>query len=546
METISVEEFEKRYGKILPAESLTLEEFSAKYPAAPSNPETAQNQPSPHPQTAGGAVEALKSAGGYINSFFQSGPVGLATEYAKKNPSQAAEAAASFVKNVAQTPIQLARAGVAGAAGLAGNEELQAKASKPVNIPLIGEVEGLSANPQDVERYGTKTPGETLAQAANMYLEAGAPGAGNVIRKATGAAGRALGPFSKWAERLSNTPAKFFDDAARPSMAKRIEGLRDAGLVDSPETARDIGSAVFEKAKEARTAAMDAYKATRDAIIAKNQGKIIQRAKSFVDNVQNVLKKNKIKITEDGVDLVGSQFEGSGSAKAFLDRAHAIMTRPIAKGAEAVDDLLTRREALSSMVFEIPVAERNLKRVVNGMRAAFDSTLDDVLGETASELRSGYEASMKPTESVISAMTNTQNGKRVFSQDRARRFIQEASSGKLGFDKREMLAELDGLVGSNFEETVRAIGIEKAISRLDPPTAGRMADVVKSFISKGTLGVITPLFSPKFWGEIALGKGMQATKAAASPAEKSRTFTTWLLTNLLTLPVREGISPDEK
>ncbi len=100
---------------------------------------------------------------------------GAAPEAPAPEPSGLAKAAGvvgniakAIVKPIASTAVQMPRAFGAGIAGLAGNEELEAKWSKPVNVPLLGEVKGLSANPDDAKRYGTKTGLQTAGQAAEI------------------------------------------------------------------------------------------------------------------------------------------------------------------------------------------------------------------------------------------------------------------------------------------------------------------------------------------------------------------------------------------
>lgn len=209
------------------------------------------------------------------------------------------------------------------------------------------------------------------------------------------------------------------------------------------------------------------------------------------------------------------------------------MTRPV-QGQGVVDDLLTRREALSTIIQDIPLNERNLRRIVGEMQKSFDSTLDDVLGKQASELREGYAQAIKPTQAIIDAMTIKQGGSRSFSPDRAKAFFQQATSD-LKFDNRALLQELDSLVGTDFAKTAEAIGLDKAISQLDPPTKSRIMDVAKVWvISK--IPVLSAVVSPKFWGEIALSKGTKAL----NPVQKRDEFLSWLISNVATMPVRQG------
>lgn len=76
--------------------------------------------------------------------------------------------AKGIIKPVASTVVQFPRAIASGIAGLTGNEEAMAEYSKPINVPFLGEVKGLSAVPGDAEKYGTKTAGQMLGQAAEI------------------------------------------------------------------------------------------------------------------------------------------------------------------------------------------------------------------------------------------------------------------------------------------------------------------------------------------------------------------------------------------
>lgn len=490
------------------------------------------------------AKSMLKTAK-YVIGGAVGGPVGLAATYASDNPRILAEP----IKNIAKAGVQLTvqNPAVAEIAGAFGGQKARSAVMQPRDIPLLGEVKPLSARPDDVMNNRAQSSAEDAVQAANIYLEAGAPGSGKVLSRVGEAFREGVGPFSKWGQALANVPARTLERAATPEVAKRVQAIRDVGGLENPEDIVNIGESAFMKAKALRTKAMKAYGKTRDLIVAKNKGQIIQRSREFVDGVTDVLKTNKIGIGPEGVDTVGSAFEGSSSAKTYLDRAYGIMTRPIVAGGEAVDDLLTRREAITGILDEVPFAEKNLRRVLGGMRTSFDTTLENMLGKSATALRSRFAKSVSAADPIIKSMITVTNGKAAFSENKALAFMRKAAT-EAGFDQRKLLSELDNVVGSDFAQTAEAIGIQKAIDRLDPIVSSRVFDIVKSFIIKGSLGTLAPLFSPRTWGTIATRKGLKIaetatmSKSAIEAAKKANEFRAFFLKNLLTLPIREGLS----
>jgi len=465
------------------------------------------------------------------------GPLGKAA----LNPMDTAQTAADMVKNTFKGVNQLTvqNPAIAEIAGVIGGEDKRDAILKPRNYPGFGEVKPLSAVPEDVENNGALSPAQGLAEAGNIFLEGGAPGAGKVISKVASKVKGALPNMSKTAEVLSNVPGRIFDEAAAPEMAQKIKDVRMLGMDSSPESVRSLGEEVFTQANKLKKKAMEDYSLTRDAIIGANKGKIIQRSQEFVKGVEDVLTANKIKLNDEGVDLVGSQFEGSTTVAPFLDRARSIMTRPLVKGAEAVDDLLTRREALTGILDDIPYDQKNLRRVVGKMKESFDTTLDDVLGPEATKLRADYAKTIQPSNELIDELLDPET--RVLSSNKAARFIKQATL-ESGFDQRALLAKIDELTGSSFSKTARAIGIDQAISQLAPPTGSRIFDVVRAWVATlPVLKTVVPLFSPKLWGEVALTQGMKAAKANKFAVKQANDFRKLFLTNLLTLPVREGL-----
>lgn len=109
------------------------------------------------------------SSGGIFSSAAKAQePESLSGSIVKGVAGFAGDVARGIVKPIGQTLVQMPRALVAGAAGLLGDEETQRDFSKPVNVPFLGEVKGLSANPYDVDRYGTASAEQMAGQALEI------------------------------------------------------------------------------------------------------------------------------------------------------------------------------------------------------------------------------------------------------------------------------------------------------------------------------------------------------------------------------------------
>lgn len=479
-----------------------------------------------------------------VSGFFAGGPAGALAAYAGTRPIESLETAAGMVKNFGKygTQMTVQNPALAEGVGVFGGDNAREAIMRERNVPLIGPVKPLSADYKDSDASLAQGPGETAIQAGSMYLEAGAPGATKLIGKVLNKVG---GTWSKWGELLSNVPARTLEKAATPGMATKIEQVRKMSVAETPDDIVEMGEGAFKQAKALRQRAMAAYGKAKNFIIGNKQGEIVQRSQEFVDNTVGVLQKNKIKIGSDGVDLVGSSFEGSSSAKGHLDRAYKIMSRPVVDGAEAVDDLLTRREAITGILDDIPLTEKNLRRVIGEMVSSFDTTLESVIGKGAKTLRAKYAKSLSASNPIIKSMTEVTERGRTFSANKTLAFMKKAST-EAGFDQRKILRELDDVVGTDFAETAEAVGIQKAIDRLDPVTGSRYLDVVKALIARTSMGALLPMFSPRFWGTIAVKKGMalsetsKMTPEAIAAAKQAKAFTSFFLKNLLTLPVRAG------
>lgn len=178
-----------------------------------------------------------------------------------------------IVKPIAQTAVQFPRAVAAGAAGLAGNEELEERFSKPVNVPLLGEVKGLSAVPGQSEEYGTQTPGQTLGQAAEIGANLIGAGAAKGVAKqaAKGAIKQAIGTGALEGAvtgGLSGLGTSLEDQESGRETGKNIlKGIATGGLVGGAAGA--LGGALSKTGREsikASRAASKLKKAEKDVL----------------------------------------------------------------------------------------------------------------------------------------------------------------------------------------------------------------------------------------------------------------------------------------
>lgn len=475
-----------------------------------------------------------------ISSLLRGDAMGAVSAVVADDPKKALETGAGAVKNFGKAAVQLTaqNPAVAEVAGIIGGEKTKGNILKKRNVPLIGEVKPFSANPEDINKYGTQTAKESAVQAGNMYLEAGVPGAGRVLAKAGGAVKNAIPSLEKTAEALSNVSAKTFKKASTPEIAAKVKEIRNTGVED---VAEGLGEEIFSTVQKTIKKAQDTYQKSRDTILAEKGPRIIERAKELVPKISESLNKSRISFTEGKANLAGTQFEGDDVAKQFLERLNGITSRPIDTlqgGSEAVDDLLARREAISNIVSEIPITKKSLKRVLSNVVDSFDSYIDDVTEGASSKLRQEYAKTIKPARQVEQALVTYDRGSPSFSPDKANSFIKQAMSNEK-FDKRQILSQLDEVAGTDFARTTEALGVDKALSRLDPPTQGRFFDVVKTYVIAKAPG-ISAFVSPKFWGEMALRKGLQAEKAAKIGVQRSDEFLRLFAKNLLTNPIRNA------
>lgn len=525
--------------------------------------------------------------------FAAGGPIGAATAYAGTRPVESLETAAGLVQNIGKFGVQASvqNPAIAELAGVVGGPEARASVMQPRKVPLLGTVKPWSATAELDPEAQTAT--ESAIQAGSIYLEGGTPGAIKLLSKA-------VGPFSKWAKKLSNISDETLAAAQNPETAKRLQALRrgtitppvapkklpvpEVGPVPgTPEELKLLGEKAYKTAKETEKAGKESYRATRKEIISSKEGNLIQRSKDFVNGARDVLKKEKISITNGKVDLTGSPFEGSATAKNALQRAYQVMSRPAVRksGQSVADDLLTRREALSNIVEGIPENERSLRRTIGNMMESYDETLDAIVGGKASEMRAAYSQTMKATQPVIDAMTKIENGRPVFSEDKAYTFINSALK-ESKFDNTRLLTKLDDVAKTanakdlaklekarnDYQKSIEAgkaeiarlnteaekaaaqakqeydalVRLNKSLTELSPEITEDILSVAQGEMTQVPfLSKFIPLFKPKFWGNIALSKGLKAANPAGA-AKSSRNFQLWLLANMLTGSINDLVT----
>lgn len=162
-----------------------------------------------------------KNIASYIAGGVTGGLPGLVAAYVGNHPIESAQMAADTVRNTGKTVVQMTaqNPAVTEAVGVLSGEGARDKIQRPLDVPFLGEVKPLSADPRDTESGNAQGPGETAIQAGSMYLEAGMPGASKLFSK--------LGPkLASTAERIYRGVLKPTDKLAKAGVVKT--GLEEA------------------------------------------------------------------------------------------------------------------------------------------------------------------------------------------------------------------------------------------------------------------------------------------------------------------------------
>lgn len=312
---------------------------------------------------------------------------------------------------------------------------------------------------------------------------------------------------------LTNTPQSVFEGAKDPFTAPYVKLFKESE--SNPALKANLGSEIYAKAKNIYAKAQNAYEQSRDNIISQYGEQIVSKQPEIQSSVIDFLKSKDaggISLKKGKINLIGSAFEKNKVAQSTLQDLY-----DLAGSSFTPDEILNRRQAISNIISEIPVENANLRRVANGIIKIFDNSIDnatvDSAGNSLTEaLRADYAKKAGPAKKIIKSLIKRDNGVPSFSEDKAISFVNGLIS-ESKFDNSGLLESFDKVAKTDFSRQAKAIGIAKAISRFDPPTAGRVSDVLKSFVIAKIPGV-SAFVSPAFWGNVALRQGLKGAKAA--------------------------------
>ena len=323
--------------------------------------------------------------------------------------------------------------------------------------------------------------------------------------------------------------AHFFTDVSKETFAfardpRNIGKLKAAQkMIDEDIAVPELGEGIFDTAKNTIKSAGEVWK--------KQEAEILSKVSNLLPNAEIILKGRVSKILETegmtlgktGVETAGSKFSKNKTAEVVFNNIYDVLSEPV----KTVESLLNKREAITALKQEIPKEAANVGRVVKKIVEDFDVYLDDITGGSARTLRDTYAKSIDPARKIVNAFTDD-FGK--LSLDKATSFIKQASS-EIKFDKAEVLKKFDAVAGSQFAQETKALGVAKSLSRLDPPTAGRIKNVLFS-LGLARVPVLSAVVSPKFWGEVMMSS---AKKAAVK--ESHSIFKELVWRNLILRPI---------
>lgn len=194
------------------------------------------------------ASHQLRKTPGRIFRTAVAGPLGFLLD--KEDRNMMKDTAVGMVGAIPKVAIQMPRAFAAGVAGTAGNTELEARFSKPVDVPVMGKVKGLSAVPSDAKNYGTQTNLETGMEAVDLFATAGMPGVAKPLEKVTGKVmGKVLdsGPVKGLIEKFATKEtAKVVSQDTSKTLKAVSPMLSDTEKIAAAKQGRAIAPTLFE------------------------------------------------------------------------------------------------------------------------------------------------------------------------------------------------------------------------------------------------------------------------------------------------------------
>lgn len=321
----------------------------------------------------------------------------------------------------------------------------------------------------------------------------------------------------KTASWLTNTSKVYFDEAIKMGASK----LKSAGKIVSEESNfPEIGKQIYSSAKDLVEIAQKTWQKDEGKIIAKLQNNIGKSSELAKKGVKDQLKIEGIRMKKDGsLDFAESSFMENSVAKVAIQKVARIVSAPI----KEAKTLIRKQTAIADVIDSIPLEEKNARRIIGELKQTFDSHVNTLTDNAAGMMRKQYAQKVGPAREIMDALTDA-DGK--FSPDAASRFIKQ-SMDVTKFNKQELLQTLDKQVGSQFAEEVRAMGLAKALNKLDPPTAGRVKDVIVTYgITK--IPVVSALVSPKFWSSMLVKE-----KAAQSSILKLQDVSKYLVQQMI-------------
>jgi len=220
-------------------------------------------------------VDKAKGVMDYVVPAVTQGVGGVVGTYARKHPQETLDAAGSMVKNTGKAAVQLTvqNPAIAEAAGAIGGERARSAVMQPREVPGLGTVKPLSAAPQDIAKNNAQTAGETAAEAANAYLEVGAPGAGKVLSKiGKPAIATAKKLFMGSGEILTGIKAaklnQWFNMAKEAP--EELEQLKKI-VIENPQNPHlGLAKRIADKVTQMKTSAQEAFTAAKDTWRAAN------------------------------------------------------------------------------------------------------------------------------------------------------------------------------------------------------------------------------------------------------------------------------------
>jgi hypothetical protein len=308
-------------------------------------------------------------------------------------------------------------------------------------------------------------------------------------------------PSPKMASVLTNTPKERYKTAAQ-STYQQMNLAREAA--EDPLYLQKTGENIYDSAKEIHKEAQNVWSAKESEAF---RGVDIDNARASIQSAfDDTFKADRVNILDD---QFGS-YRANKTAVEILKAAKNELLREIPDPT----DLIVAREAIANIDTGL---DRVAGRVKGKVLEAFDKGLTAAGGEGYKLMREEYAKTAGPALDLLKAFES----KGEFSPDKAASFLKEVS-GISKVNKQEILAELGKVAGKDFVSDIKRYGAAIALSKLGPPTGGRVLDVVTG-LGLTRVPVISGLFSPFLWGSVITGS-QSAQKAVSNLTARAATL----------------------